>query len=464
MKQDTGMADAIYRHGGRQFAMGMQWSVHETLALARSHAVKNVHAHWVHAPLQRITGTGGGDSSTAARVARRAPEQIALGLRDGAMRGTVLCGALAVGLVLRDAVICQHLDDGKVWLCVISGGLPFPDQDRIIEAEQAPQALDDVMAYASRIVGNGAAANSTLDEVLAEFERRCRDRVLSRRQLRSIRLRRLSTRTRRLVYALLPILLLLSLWMGWQLLQAIRSREQGQKLTLAALAQSSEAAAAKAAARAQLMRGWQDSVARQRSELQSGIGAVLSRWHQWDAVRAGLPLTVSGYQPVNLVCDEKRCLASWAPRSAWSRLADRELIPGLIAPPEGSDSLQSRIALPALTGMASAVAGKGATGNLQFAMAAATQFIAPEIQWTPLQPVAVAAPAELGVAPEVVGTKGQLRLQLSGSMALVRANDVMAVLAQWPVRLTSVSWNQVSSAQPSVDVQAEYVQAAHVSR
>jgi hypothetical protein len=97
-------------------------------------------------------------------------------------------------------------------------------------------------------------------------------------------------------------------------------------------------------------------------------------------------------------------------------------------------------------------------------MAAATQFIAPEIQWTPLQPVAVAAPAELGVAPEVVGTKGQLRLQLSGSMALVRANDVMAVLAQWPVRLTSVSWNQVSSAQPSVDVQAEYVQAAHVSR
>jgi hypothetical protein len=369
-----------------------------------------------------------------------------------------------VGQVFPDVVIYHRLNRDKVWLCVISGGLPFPDQDRIIHVDQAPQALDQVMAYASRIVGSAADAHATLEEALTEFERRRSDRGAGNSHLRMIRLRRVPSRAHRLVYALLPLLLVVILWLGWQVLQAFHARELGQKVSLAALAKSRDAAAVTQAAREQMMRRWQDDIARQRETLEAGIGAVSNRWQQWNAARSNLPLTLAGYQPASLSCDEHRCLAGWVAASAWSRLSDRSRIPGLMPAQKGEQGLQSRMNLPRLSVPHTTAGWKATAGDLQFAMEAATQFIAPELQWTPLQPVVIAAPAGLGLAPEVVGSRGQLRLRLNGPLALIRTNDVVAELAHWPVRLNSVSWSQISSAHPSVDLQAEYVEVAHASR
>ena len=464
MKPAMDKGHAICSSGGLTFAMGLQWSVHDSLALARAHAAGSKHPSWVHAPLQVNRGQGATERTPPTAQSRSAAFPFALGVHSGRIRGTVLCAAMAVGLVKPDVVVCQRLSHDKVWLCVISGGLPFPDQDRIIDAALAPQALDEVMTYAHEIVGDVPSANASLSDVLSEFERRVRDRVIDRTQFRSIRLRRSPSRLRRWLLASLPVVVLAVAWIGWQGWQFISAREQGRQSSLAGLSQSREAAAVKAAARARLMQSWRESVARQHAELEVRPHALTTRWLQWNTVRRNLPLTLAGYQPESLNCDDKRCLATWVARSAWARLADRDLIPDLVAGSDGTETLQSQIALPAPVQAAATGGRVRAPEMLQQALASATQYIAPEIRMSPLQPVAVSAPAELGIAPEVVGAKGRLQLQLRGSMALLRANDVIGELAHWPVRLQSVSWGQVSSAQPSVDLQAEYLQPASATR
>lgn len=431
----------IYTHNKKDYAIGLAWSEHVSMAAARSF-IKAEHKPYVlaesAAPGAEFDTVASGCFQDTARLKRR-----------------TFSAAMAVGFVEPNAIICQSLADGKIWFAAVQAGIPFAGYDKIVEQEEAEALLKEQMAYMDSVIGDVTGAKMTLDEALHFFDSQVSDGRITKEQIRAIELHQPSSVTKVLLQAGLAVSILLAAGAGWYVYQTQLRTAADRAAALSRLTKTQEEGARLEAERQRLIVNFNRQVQEQQLLLRGVQDGPQGQWIAWEAVRKSLPVTLNGYVPESMDCVPRKCIVTWRAEGPGVRFVDRAALPNWVDDPEPTTTARSEFAVPPLAVSVRTDQGRDAQALrmrlsqlLQYSVEGAS--IGPPVALVVRPP---AAPPETGLKQADLGFTGDVRIGLGGDLAIVKVAQAITLLATAPVALKSVHWTQLATTSPSVSLE-----------
>jgi pilin accessory protein (PilO) len=431
----------IYQHLKKKYAIGMMWAEHPDTAAAKS-AVKSERKPYVTAE-----SIGQQDNSHI--------QTIAVGHYEGEkVRGVVYSGAMAVGLVEPSTIICQSLSDDRVWFAVVHSGVPYAGHDNIVTHEEADALLKEQIAFSSTVIGDVTGAKMSLDEALSLLDSQISDGRIQKKQMQDIALRQPPSMAKIGLQAGLVLSLAAAAAAGWWIYDTQLRSASARNAALARMTKSQEEQKRLEEQKRRLIQAYNAQVAAKTGELEQAQSGPLGQWLAWEAVRKSLPLTLNGYTPDTMECGPTKCTVTWKGDGPLVRYVDKAALPNWVEDNEPSTAATSEYVIAALPASRQALPGADAVA-LRLRIAQLLQFTEGASVGAP-QPVIVKAPPsppETGLVQADLGFTGEVRMGVGGNTAIVKLGQALAELRAQPVALKSVRWTQLSTREPSAQIE-----------
>ncbi|SFF31936.1 hypothetical protein SAMN04489711_12810 [Paracidovorax wautersii] len=442
----SGAHSTHFDHGGRKFAVGLQWSEErdgEAGALKRAGREKSFY----------VGSTVSGDAPT-------------LGLAERAAEGLLVAGAV-LGSLYPDALIHTKIPGTDLyWVCHINDGLPSPLFDGVYEDKaeanrQYSEAYHFVGANAPVRIGQSQSDAYTIEQALdaavahiagSGASNKAATSALSKYRLRAKRFNWL-----RFSLILTGLIAVAGLAVAGYL---YRERLSDRKAAQALLQESirSSAAQAEEAARLQRLRAqFETDLAAERKKF-GRVNAALPQWNACNAVRSSLPISLYGYVPSRLECDfaARSATVEWAPGLPSVRLADRAALPGIVDKYEPNNPAISRFDLDPVIAGSPARAIKGDAVRMAILDWAGVRMRT--LQMEPFTPLVMTPPKDLtgpgGLESTRIGERAAISFTAQGHMDVLMAEPAIRMLDSFAVDLKKVEWRDPVLKKASVTVTA----------
>ncbi|KXU35364.1 hypothetical protein AXE65_06410 [Ventosimonas gracilis] len=246
-------------------------------------------------------------------VVASSDEGMLLGLSeaDKAAKNRTAAGLL-VGKLLPDAIVYEALDQERIWVCAVRGGLPLPGMDKVTDAGEALQVVADVRTYAHTpvtVVGSHPEASMTLAALMEQVEPS---------MLASCKLRKASDGERTKFYGVLAMAFCLIAWGIWEFRPQTDELDEDYDEIVH---ETGGAAEADDRSRDQQL----IKQARQKFLQRPDMASVTALWAD---VLNRLPYAVGGYRPALTECRNHQCMLQWNWRAAQFERQYLDLLPG----------------------------------------------------------------------------------------------------------------------------------------
>lgn len=445
----------IIQRGKRQYVAGMAWSMHSSLQEVKQHLKANASK-----PLARIEVA----RATFDDSKRTGGKQTMIGVYDGPkLKGKAFSLALAVGMVEHNSVVVEYIDEKTALVLIIGNGVPLPGRgERIIPRSEAINAIQEGLAFANSLIAPNDIDGVTrsLNDVLDIFEQKLESGQIKKKDAATITLVQPTSSLARVTMFTALAAIPAAAFLAYQVLQTNEAARLRERLNLDQIAQGKAAEANRQAALARAQQEFAQKVAQRRQELAEVHGVLEQQWQALEAVRKSLPLSAHGYAPQGVDCNRTQCTVRWvAAPGAFTRVIDKQRLPGLVEDNDQTAQATTRIDLPRVAGRPSVPTGLDDRA-LRMALADLLASAADSPVVEPLAPVTVAPPQGVNLPPAVAGATGRMRMNFTGATAIVRANDAMRQLARWPVMLRTAAWSNVNTGGATLTIEAEYTQIA----
>jgi len=308
---------------GRTLAVGLHWGFVANRNAARQQVKSQKHAHYVVA-----TSDDGLLLGSEAKETKRAPGK------------TRYAGGLLAGQLLRDAILYEEIEPGRVWVCAVRGGVPLPDMDRVTDVADAMQVVADVRSYTQTyaqtpvtLVGSHPEAALTLAGLVEQAEAP---------MLAVSKMRRAEEGERLKFYGALALICLAAGYGYWM----FTGQDEDEYVDEDEVAEASNAGenVDVRARDAQVL-----LEARNKMLVRPDFGALTATWGN---VIGSLPYAVGGYRPAQTECRQNACQMQWNWRAPQVEIGYLEHLPGervaSRTPGEHVRQAQTRIALAAM--------------------------------------------------------------------------------------------------------------------
>ena len=283
-----------------------------------------------------------------------------LGFHEDEAQERLYSGALLMGQLYPNSIVCMPLGHELFWFCVLQGAQPLVSVDEVLEARSVQKHLSRYQAmFPSYLVlqfdpptnseargetpvrresledlgrldhekehakehekEHEATTTNSLAQVLNEWASAGGSKDVASALLQCrVQSPRLLKRQRRAWSALFMVLVLLTyLCMEWMDVQLNLKREIQAQVTHALqssrLAQQEELSAAKALESLQRLQ----SLRKVELERYLFIADPLEMWQMFNALRRSIPLSASGIQPKAIHCEPKACVVDWVLNGSW---------------------------------------------------------------------------------------------------------------------------------------------------
>lgn len=428
------MTTSIFKAHGYTFAAGLSWSIAQSPAAARK-------------------GVERGSAFLVRTSASDASLSVGVGPREAAKAHSA--GAV-IGSVYRDAIIFSQLEDGRFWVCTLSGGLPGADADVIVDTEVEAKSLfsiaTSILTGHIKTIGTVRGASLTVDEAIGEALQKMVPEGAKPKQvaaaLKAYRLELLAFNWLKFGMAFVTLMVLGGLVLAGVLYrEQVLDRRKREQMLAQALKSQQELAALKAKKDAAIA-AFNANVERERERF-GRQEIVLYQWNACEQVRQALPFSLFGYVPSKVTCDfeRKKAEVEWAPINATTRLADRAALPGIVDKYSTAPNAVSSFDLKALDAGAPVVPLNPAAVRMAIldwsGARLRTLRIEPNTQVVITPPKDIAG--EPGLAPVTLGSKAAITFGASGAIDLLTAPSAIRMLNSYAVQLTQIVWTQPSS-------------------
>jgi len=312
---------------GRTLAVGLHWGFVANRNAAREQVKSQKHANYVLA-----------QSDDGMLLGSEAKESARL---KGAGK-TRYAGGLLAGQLLRDAILYEEIEPGRIWVCAVRGGLPLPDMDRVTDVADAMQIVAEVRTYAQNyahaqtpvtLVGSHPEAALTLAGLLEQVEAP---------MLAASKMRAAEEGERLKFYGALALICLAAGYGYWM----FSGQDEDEYYDEDEVAEASSAGdnVDVRARDAQVL-----AEARNKMLVRPDFGALTATWGN---IIGGLPYAVGGYRPAQTECRQNACQMQWNWRAPQFELGYLDHLPGervaSKTPGEYVQQVQTRIALAAM--------------------------------------------------------------------------------------------------------------------
>jgi len=410
---------ATLQCAGRALAVGLHWGFVENRNAARQQVKSQKHANFVIA-----SSDDGMLLGSEAKEAKRAPGK------------TRYAGGLLAGQLLRDAILYEEIEPGRVWVCAVRGGLPLPDMDRVTDAADAAQMLADVRAYAQTpvtLVGSHPEAALTLVSLLEQVEAP---------MLAASKMRAASEGERVKFYGALALICAAAGY-GWWMFTGQDEDEyldEDEVVQVEAVDDNPRDRDAKLLAEA-----------RNKMLVRPDIGVLTATWGH---VIGGLPYAVGGYRPAQTECRRNVCQLQWNWRAPRFERGYLEQLPGELLPSktpgEYMRQAQTRIPLAAMPTRKLNGVRANQLDNWAMALITAGNRIGARID---VMPAGDAINAALSERSQTIGHEGRVSVVASGWNTI---RNLFAMLATEQLAPERAVFN-INGANVTLQMEARYV-------
>jgi len=247
-------------------------------------------------------------------VVASSEEGMLLGMTEADKSAKNRCAAgLLVGKLLPDAIVYQVLDQERIWVCAVRGGLPLPGMDKVTDAGEALQVVADVRTYAHTpvtLVGSHPEASMTLAGLMEQVEPA---------MLGTCKMRKASDSERSKFYAVLTMAFCLIAWGIWEFMPHTDDFDDEDYDEI--VHESGAAAGEDGSGRDQQLIASARRKLLERPDM-AGVTAL------WGDVLNRLPYAVGGYRPGLSECRNNQCMLQWNWRAAQFERKYLDLLPG----------------------------------------------------------------------------------------------------------------------------------------
>jgi len=418
---------ATVQCAGRTLAVGLHWGFVANRNAARQQVKDQQHANFVVA-----------QSDDGLLLGSEAKETARL---KGAGK-TRYAGGLLAGQLLRDAILYEEIEPGRVWVCAVRGGLPLPDMDRVTDVADAMQVVADVRTYAQSyaqtpvtLVGSHPEAALTLAGLLEQVEAP---------MLAASKMRAASEGERLKFYGALALICLAAGYGYWM----FTGQDEDEYFDEDEVAEVSDAASSDdpRARDARLL-----AEARDKMLVRPDIGVLTATWGQ---VIGGLPYAVGGYRPAQTECRRNVCQLQWNWRAPRFERGYLEQLPGELLPSKtpGEYMRQAQTRIPLATMPTRKLAGVRANQLDNWAMALITtgNRVGARID---VMPPGEAINATLSGRTQTIGHEGRVSVVASGWGTI---RSIFAMLSTEQLSPERAVFN-INGANVTLQMEARYV-------
>lgn len=432
------MTSTVYEVLGHKFVGGLDWSMAQGTAAAAKRGVKTGRAYVVcTSPADSSVSVGEGDKDL--------------------VKGKTYSAGAVIARVFQDAIIFAELEDGRYWVCTITGGVPGSAADLVLatEAEAKTKYTEATTLLSSHVktIGTIRGASMSVAEALTEAVQKLAGEDAKPRQIAAalapFRVHVQAFNWFRFAAMVTALVVVASAALAGILYREhVLDRKKREALLEQATKTEQERLALKAK-RDALVAKFRDEVEQERARF-GRREVALSQWSACEAVRLALPLSRYGYLPSKLTCDFARMKADveWAPINASTRLADRAALPGIVDKYSTTPNALSSFDLKALDAGSPAVAIN--PDAVQMAILDWAGLRLRTLRVEPGAAVVMSPPKEVadepGLAPVKLGSKAAISVGATGPSDLVMASGAIRMLNSYAVQLTQVVWTQPSAA------------------
>ena len=361
-----------------------------------------------------------------------------------ALSGRVYAGALLVGMVKHDAIVFHPVSDDAAWVCAIVDGMPVVEFDKVLPLTEARDIAGEWGALFPKAewLGDIAGAQLSLKNVFDLLDEGLKAKTIHKKQVDATLLRHAHFSPVRVGKVVLKSGAILGLAYG-----AFLYVQDLRKQTLAE--QAARDAQIQAAAKAKIQ-GEQEAAQRARlAAFQAQVDAVRAQYLErtslaglWDAfsdVRRSLPLSLYGYKPQAIECTIEQCRVNWAGAGRLTSVAAKLYLPQ-VEPNLTPDLLATSVFPHELDQEALPPSQMRSGDDARFLIQSFFALHVKSLRVNAAQPITVAPPAALKSIPETVAQVGTWQIQVQGNTALMDAQAVLDMVAQWPMRLTGIRY------------------------
>ena len=387
-------------------------------------------------------------------------DRIWFGYAERAQRG--LAGAAVVAEVLGDVIVAAPLEDGQVWLCATSQGMPIPTKDVVIDADHVRATLLEWMSYypAASIFGDVNGSIGSAEEMWGRIESAIASGELGKRRLKQLHvIKPASGRDQLIVFA--AFALFIGAAAGWHFFLRERPLSASELAKRRANGQAAQAAAAQRLGKEVPIYAHFDAVDKRyafwKAELQKDA-------LPWVAQVDALPVFSNGYSAAAGECQGGACTVRWQMRGPVPSMAARLKLTGFVVP---QDAKSAQDAAPtstfplAPTTRANAVTAPGADTSIvaaRWLLMDDLQSRIPGMSVTvdPYQPDTVPGVGASGVPAFEVGNTAPVKASFAGTGASIALKAYIRHLQKHPVVIDRLSFVQ-NAGTVNFDLQARYV-------
>jgi len=411
---------ATLQCAGRTLAVGLHWGFVANRNSARQQVKSQQHTHFVLAASDDGTLLG-----SEPKEAKRGSGK------------TRYAGGLLAGQLLRDAILYEEIEPGRIWVCAVRGGVPLPDMDRITDAADAEQMLADVRAYAQTpvtLVGSHREAALTLAGLLEQVEPP---------MLAASKMRRAEEGERLKFYGALALICLAAGYGYWMFTGQDEDDYVDEDEVVVEASTGSDDPRARDA---QLL-----AEAREKMLLRPDIGTLTATW---GSVIGGLPYAVGGYRPAQTECRRNVCQLQWNWRAPRFERGYLEQLPGELLPSktpgEYMRQAQTRIPLAAMPTRKLNGVHANQLDNWAMALITSGNRVGARID---VMPPGEAINATLSGRTQTIGHEGRVSVVASGWNSI---RNIFAMLAYEQLSPERAVFN-INGANVTLQMEARYV-------
>lgn len=426
------------KHKKRVLVFGLQWSLQENKLDAR----------------RAVVG-----SSASVQIPFQGKIALGCSSEPEAKQTNAYSAGAFIGLGFPNAIVTFDIEGtDQSWVCAIMDGVPVPGKDQVVETSQVRSQVADMSVWLSGgvIIGSLNGASLSLQDALDQVEDAISRKAIKQATVALCRFERSGFKPKHFVYSLCITAIVGAVGAAFMFYQQQLADEKAREKFLREMLQREEERKAQEAKVAAAIALFKQKVEAERA-IVSSAGLAISQWNACDRLRKQLKLSVFGYVPQKLICDfsKNKATLEWSQNDRNLRVAGRPHLPGVINPLETEKAPLSEFDLD----ISKEVKTNEATENLGEIRLRLVDWARTRIMSFVVEPSTkiVVTPDQLirdqpGIGPVVVGEKMPWRFSSAGFNERFSASGFVQVASTYNAQLTSVTWNQPSRPEVTVDV------------
>lgn len=395
-------------------------------------------------------------------IAPEGDERTWFGYAERSKKG--LAAAAVVAEVLGDVIVAAPLQNGQVWLCATTQGMPVPSKDVVIDSDQLRGTLLEWMSYypSASLFGDVNGAIGSAEEMWGRLESAIAGGELPKRKLKRLRvITPASARDRLVVLAIFS--LFIGAAAGWHFFLRERPLSPQELAKRRAAGQAAQAAASERSRKEAPILAHFDAIEKRFAFWQTELKKDVL---PWVAKIDDVPVFSHGHVASAGVCQADVCKVNWQARNPAPSVASRMKLEGFVVPQDPKSAqdavVTSQFPVPAATrAESSAEPAQPAEKNMAIArwlLIDDLQTRLPRMSVTvdPFQPDTVPGVPAAGVPAFEVANTATVRANFSGAGASTALRDYVLHLQRHPVVIDRISFT-VTTGAVSFDLEGRYV-------